>query len=116
MRLPSLGGCRWANLALEREFEAVRTLLDDVLRFSPNAVTLVPGNHDVYTRGAEKNQRFARYFEPYLTSDLPKYRTRQPGGLFPVVKLRDKVAAEMTPAQLEKAQALAAAWKPTTAR
>jgi 3',5'-cyclic AMP phosphodiesterase CpdA len=81
-----------SNLALEREFEAVRELLDDVLRLPVNAVTLVPGNHDVYTRGAEKNQRFARYFEPYLRSDLPKYRTRQPGGPFPVVKLTDHVA------------------------
>lgn len=81
-----------SNLALEREFEAVRTLLDEVLRLPPHAVTLVPGNHDVYTRGAEKNQRFARYFEPYLTSDLPNFRTRQPGGLFPIVKIRGQVA------------------------
>jgi 3',5'-cyclic AMP phosphodiesterase CpdA len=62
------------------------------LRLPPHAVTLVPGNHDVYTRGAEKNQRFARYFEPYLTSDLPNFRTRQPGGLFPIVKIRGQVA------------------------
>jgi 3',5'-cyclic AMP phosphodiesterase CpdA len=81
-----------SNLALEGEFEAVRALLDDVLRLPTHAVTLVPGNHDVYTRGAEKTQRFARYFEPYLTSDLPRYRTRQPGGMFPVVKLVDKAA------------------------
>jgi 3',5'-cyclic AMP phosphodiesterase CpdA len=81
-----------SNLALEGEFEAVRALLDDVLGLPHHAVTLVPGNHDVYTRGAEKNQRFARYFEPYLTSDLPRYCTRQPGGMFPVVKLAGNAA------------------------
>jgi localization factor PodJL len=29
-------------------------------------------------------------------------------------RARDELAAKMTPAQIEKAQALAAAWKPTT--
>src|SRR5689334_6375194 len=43
-----------SNLALEAEFEAVRTILDDVLGLPPSAVTLGPGNHDVYTRGAEQ--------------------------------------------------------------
>jgi 3',5'-cyclic AMP phosphodiesterase CpdA len=81
-----------SNLALEAEFEAVRTLLDDVLALPPSAVTLVPGNHDVYTRGAQRHRRFARYFERYLVSDLPEYATEQPGGMFPVVKLSDKVA------------------------
>jgi TPR repeat protein len=31
-------------------------------------------------------------------------------------KRRDQMASMMTPAQVEKAQALAAAWKPTTAQ
>jgi 3',5'-cyclic AMP phosphodiesterase CpdA len=81
-----------SNLALEAEFEAVLALLDDVLGLPPSRVTIVPGNHDVYTRGAEKNKRFARYFERYLVSDLPEYRTDQPGGMFPVVKLANRVA------------------------
>jgi 3',5'-cyclic AMP phosphodiesterase CpdA len=81
-----------SNLALESEFEAVRALLDDVLALPPGAVTLVPGNHDVYTRGAEKNRRFARYFERYLASDLPQYATDQPGGRFPVVKFAGAAA------------------------
>jgi 3',5'-cyclic AMP phosphodiesterase CpdA len=81
-----------SNLALEMEFEAVRALLDDVLGLPPGAITLVPGNHDVYTKGAEKNRRFARYFERYLASDLPEYATEQPGGMFPVVKLSGAAA------------------------
>lgn len=81
-----------SNLALEAEFQAVRSLLDDVLGLPPGAVTIVPGNHDVYTRGAQKKRRFWQYFEPYLTSDLPSLRTAQPGGQFPIVKLRGPVA------------------------
>jgi 3',5'-cyclic AMP phosphodiesterase CpdA len=81
-----------SNLALEPEFAAVRHILDNVLCMSPDAVTLVPGNHDVYTQGAEKKRRFANYFGPYLASDLPGERTDQPGGMFPIVKLRGPVA------------------------
>src|SRR5258708_24641153 len=81
-----------SNLALEAEFHAVRSVLDDVLRLPPSAVTIVPGNHDVYTRGAQKKRRFSQYFAPYLTSDLPGFATEQPGGLFPIVKLRGPAA------------------------
>ena len=68
-----------SNLALEAEFQAVRSVLDDVLQLPPSAVTIVPGNHDVYTRGAQKKRRFWQYFEPYLKSDLPALLTEQPG-------------------------------------
>src|SRR4051812_44185726 len=40
------------NLALEAEFEAVRALLERELGFDAKHVTIVPGNHDLYTRGA----------------------------------------------------------------
>jgi 3',5'-cyclic AMP phosphodiesterase CpdA len=81
-----------SNLALESEFEAVRRLLEDVLRLAPSAVSIVPGNHDVYTRGAERAKRFSRYFAPYLGSDLPHLCTPHPSGSFPVVKLRGSAA------------------------
>jgi 3',5'-cyclic AMP phosphodiesterase CpdA len=81
-----------SNLALEAEFEAVRALLDDVLGLPPSRVTIVPGNHDVYTRGSERTRRFARYFHRYLASDRPELGTDQPGGTFPVVKLSDEAA------------------------
>jgi 3',5'-cyclic AMP phosphodiesterase CpdA len=81
-----------SNLALEAEFQAVRQILDDLLALSPSRVSIVPGNHDVYTRGAERSQRFYRYFDPYLRSDLPELRAEHPSGMFPVVKLRGPVA------------------------
>jgi 3',5'-cyclic AMP phosphodiesterase CpdA len=81
-----------SNLALEAEFAAVRRVLDDVLGLSPDKVSIVPGNHDVYTRGAQKKKRFHSYFEPYLASDMPLLSVDHPGGMFPVVKLRGPVA------------------------
>ena len=29
-------------------------------------MSVIPGNHDVYTRGSERAQRFSQYFAPYL--------------------------------------------------
>src|SRR5688572_29187530 len=52
-----------SNLALEREFELVRTVLDRELGMSPDQVSLVPGNHDTYTRGSFRTKRFVRSFE-----------------------------------------------------
>ncbi len=60
-----------SNLALEREFVLVRSFLQRDLEFPPDRVSLVPGNHDAYTMGAHRSQRFTRYFAPYLRSDIP---------------------------------------------
>src|ERR1700749_2933329 len=54
------------NLALEEEFTAVRRLIDEELGLDASKVTIVPGNHDLYTSGALRAQRFTRFFEPYL--------------------------------------------------
>src|SRR5688572_6178535 len=59
------------NLALEQEFEATRLLLEDELHLRPDQVTVVPGNHDLYTRGALRSRRFTTFFKHYLESDLP---------------------------------------------
>ena len=56
------------NLALEPEFIRVRELLTD--RFESNQLTLVPGNHDYYTKGAVQEGLFESYFEEYLPQDL----------------------------------------------
>src|SRR6476646_6782741 len=74
------------NLALEQEFEAVRALLDDELGASADDVTIVPGNHDLYTSGALRAQRFTRFFAPYMKSDLPDLAAEIPLGRFPFVK------------------------------
>jgi 3',5'-cyclic AMP phosphodiesterase CpdA len=80
------------NLALEQEFEAVLAMLDEHLRIDPHHVTVVPGNHDLYTRGAQRSRRFSTYFEKYLRSDLPEFAVDVGVGLFPIVKLRGPAA------------------------
>lgn len=80
------------NLALEPEYDLARDVLERELGLNPAQVTVVPGNHDVYTRGALSSRRFERYFGPWLVSDLPDLAADANGGLFPVVKLRGSVA------------------------
>ncbi len=78
------------NLALEPEFELARDMLERDLGLDPSRVTIVPGNHDTYTRGAQRAGRFERYFAPWLQSDLPELASS--GSPFPVVKIRGDVA------------------------
>ena len=80
------------NLALEQEFEATRRLLEEELGLAPEQVTVVPGNHDLYTRGALRDRRFSTYFEHFLESDLPDLAEDIGLGRFPVVKLRGPLA------------------------
>ncbi len=80
------------NLALEPEFALAREVIETDLGFSPRDVSIVPGNHDVYTRGAEAKGRFATYFADYLVSDLPDLAVSCKAGRFPVVKFCGRVA------------------------
>lgn len=80
------------NLALETEFELVARFFRDDLGLPPERVSLVPGNHDSYTRGAYEAQRFVRYFEPYLRSDLQELSGRGRHRCFPFVHLRGPAA------------------------
>ena len=80
------------NLALEQEFVAVRTLLELELGLHPDQISAVPGNHDLYTRGAMRDQRFTKYFHDYVASDLPELCADIPLGRFPFVKLRGPCA------------------------
>jgi 3',5'-cyclic AMP phosphodiesterase CpdA len=79
------------NLALDPEFERARSVLER-MGYGPEQVSVVPGNHDVYTRGAERSQRFAKHFAKYLTSDLDVGAATHPSGPFPFVRLRGPVA------------------------
>lgn len=80
------------NLALEQEFVAVRELLEQDLGLRPDQISAVPGNHDLYTRGAMRDQRFTKYFHDYVASDLPELCADIPLGRFPFVKLRGPCA------------------------
>lgn len=71
------------NLALESEFAAARRLLERRVGLPANRITVIPGNHDRYTRGAFVSKRFENTLEPYLQNDLKSLGT----GTFPVVRL-----------------------------
>jgi 3',5'-cyclic AMP phosphodiesterase CpdA len=79
------------NLALEPEFELARSVLEVDLGLDPSRVTVVPGNHDLYTRGARRAARFERYFAPWLANDLPEIAA-ETGGPFPIVRILGPVA------------------------
>ena len=80
------------NLALEAEFEAARDLLEKGLGLSPRDVSVVPGNHDLYTSGAMRSRRFSEFFAEYIKSDLPELAAKTSLGAFPFVRLRGPCA------------------------
>ncbi|HEY8039161.1 MAG TPA: metallophosphoesterase [Polyangiaceae bacterium] len=96
------------NLALESEFELVRTVFDQELGLDPSRVTVVPGNHDLYTRGSLTSRRFERYLAPYLESDLPELAVDVGGARFPIVKLRGDVAMVALTSAVPRAPLVAA--------
>lgn len=53
------------NLALPSEFARARRVVEAI--GDPSFVTLIPGNHDTYTRGALRESRFEHVFSDYLT-------------------------------------------------
>ena len=79
------------NLALDPEFERARAVLER-MGYDPAEVSVVPGNHDVYTRGAQRAQRFAKHFAKYITSDVDVGGDGHPSGPFPYVRLRGPLA------------------------
>jgi 3',5'-cyclic AMP phosphodiesterase CpdA len=75
------------NLALESEFTAVKRLLETHLRRSAKDVSIIPGNHDCYTRGAARKHRFESFFAANIESDLAIG-----GRAFPFVRVRGPLA------------------------
>jgi len=71
------------NIALPAELEPARVFLDAL--GSPDAVSVVPGNHDAYVPGALR--RCTEIWAPYMTGD------QQVGPVaFPFVRRREEVA------------------------
>lgn len=54
-------------LATSREFELARQALDPILSQFPTFI--IPGNHDVYTRGSVHSHRMETWFGPWLKGD-----------------------------------------------
>lgn len=77
-----------SNLALEREFEHI----DDKLQGIGLPVTVIPGNHDAYTRGSVRSLRFEAMLGHHMQGDR---LTHGDGGSefpYPFVQRHDDVA------------------------
>ena len=117
------------NLALESEFARARLIVE---RIGPPAfVTLIPGNHDLYTRGSLRHHRFEHTFSDYLVDEGDDRRSALTNGRLhypfvrkpaPHVRLYGLSSAIPTPpllafghvgkAQLERLRQLVAAEPP----
>jgi len=64
-------------LAVDEEFEGVRRALGE-LADQPDLLTVIPGNHDVFTPGSARKRRFEAWFGHLLDSDLPELRAEGP--------------------------------------
>ena len=82
----------FSNLAVEGELLRARRMIERELEMHPRDVSVVPGNHDLYTAGSAKKKRFAGIFADYMTSDLDGVSTDHASGAFPFVRLRDDAA------------------------
>jgi len=70
-------------LAVDAEFEGALRALGD-LASRPDKLTVVPGNHDLFTPGSRRKNRFESWFGHLLDSDLPELRGE---GAWPHVRL-----------------------------
>ncbi len=70
------------NLALEPEFDLVRRKLEAL----PVPATVIPGNHDAYTRGSVRSRRFEAYMRPFMDGE------RLDDALYPFVQRFEGVA------------------------
>ncbi|APS00005.1 metallophosphoesterase family protein [Pajaroellobacter abortibovis] len=79
------------NLALESEFEHAYQFLQSHLALNPDQISIVPGNHDSYTRRSFQEKRFFHYFKEYLHSDSP-LQLHPISHPFPFLHLRQGIA------------------------
>lgn len=74
-----------SNLALEQEFEHIVAKLDAI----GLPVTVIPGNHDTYTRGSVRQRRFESMFARFMDGER---LGEHPDDFYPFVQRFDEVA------------------------
>jgi len=92
-------------LALPEEFEAARAALESWC----GRMTILPGNHDVYTPGAARDRLFEKAFDAELKSDLPDLCREGP---YPIVKLlgSDAAVIALSSARVPLSPGIATGW------
>ena len=78
------------NLALDTEFALCAKWLESNLGLAAEQVSIVPGNHDRYTRGAARSARFEQWLGSYAQTELPSSEVSR--SAFPFVRLRGPLA------------------------
>lgn len=91
------------NLSLRPEFELARAILDEIA-LGPAHVSVIPGNHDVYTFGALQEKVFWKLLAPYASSDDKSHVE------FPLVRVRGDVAIVGLSTALPSPPPLADGW------
>jgi 3',5'-cyclic AMP phosphodiesterase CpdA len=91
------------NLSLPPEFALARSILDGIA-LGPAHVTVVPGNHDIYTWSARRGQLFAGAIAPYALGDGAREVA------FPSERVRGEVAIIGVSTALPSPPPLADGW------
>ncbi len=77
-----------SNVAINGEWRVALAWLD-LCGLGPDAVTVIPGNHDAYVAQVVADRTFEKLFAAYQTSDVD----RDPeAAYYPFVQIRDRVA------------------------
>lgn len=89
------------NLSLASEYAPARRWIESV--GTPDRVTVIPGNHDAYVRGAL--ERFTREFAEYMSGDGTHEFLR-----FPFLRQRGEIALVATSSAVPTAPLMATGW------
>src|SRR3954463_5047112 len=77
-----------SNIAVAAEWRSALAWLD-LSGVAPDAISVIPGNHDAYVPEVLATREFERLFAPYQTSDLDRDGE---GAHYPFVQLREPLA------------------------
>ena len=77
-----------SNIALGSEWRSALAWLD-MSGVAPDAISVIPGNHDAYVPEVVATREFERLFAPYQTSDLDRDRDE---AYYPFVQIREPLA------------------------
>ncbi len=80
-----------SNVSLEAEWRAALSWIEK-LGTSPDAVTVIPGNHDAYVPEVVDKRRFEMLFARYQTADLRAADRASGNDSYPFLRLRGPLA------------------------
>ena len=79
-----------SNIAVTAEWRSALAWLD-LSGVAPDAISVIPGNHDAYVPEVLATREFERLFAPYQTSDLERQGDAE-SAYYPFVQIREPLA------------------------